>query len=153
EQVIEELRPKLDAIADMRTYLSNPPLVNIGGRMARSLYQFTMQGPDVQELYRSAADFEKRMRTIPGLVDVSSDLLISTPQVDVDIDRERASALGITADEIESALYNAYGARQVSTIYTSTNDYAVILELAPKYQRDPRSLDLLYLRTNSGGLA
>jgi HAE1 family hydrophobic/amphiphilic exporter-1 len=153
EQVIEELRPKLDAIAGMRTYLSNPPLVSIGGRMARSLYQYTMQGPDVQELYRSAADFEKRMRTIPGLVDVSSDLLISTPQVDVDINRERASALGITADDIEGALYNAYGARQVSTIYTSTNDYAVILELAPKYQRDPRALDLLYLRTNSGGLA
>ena len=98
EQVIEQLRPKLNAIPGIRTYLQNPPLVRIGGQVSRSLYQYTLQAPDIDELYRAAADFEKRMRDVPGLTDVNSDLQISSPQVIVDIDRDRASALGVTAD-------------------------------------------------------
>jgi HAE1 family hydrophobic/amphiphilic exporter-1 len=152
EQVIEDLRPKLNAIPGIRTYLQNPPLVRIGGQVSRSLYQYTLQGPDVEELYRSAADFTSRMREIPGLADVNSDLQISSPMVNVDIDRERASALGVTADQVENALYDAYGSHQVSSIYTAVDTYWVILELLPKYQLDPNGLGLLYVSSSAGRL-
>jgi HAE1 family hydrophobic/amphiphilic exporter-1 len=150
EQIIEALRPRLDAIPGMRTYLQNPPLVRVGGQVSRSLYQYTLQAPDTDLLYRSAANFEQRLRQVPGLSDVNSDLQISSPQVIVDIDRDRASALGLTADCIEKALYNSYGSKQVSSIYTATDDYQVILELLPKYQLDPNVLRMLYV-TNSAG--
>src|SRR3989449_6649908 len=92
------------------------------------------------------------MRTLPGFTDVNTDLQIASPQVTVDIDRDKASALGVTAEQIENALYDAYGSRQVSTIYTPTNQYWVIMELDPKYQRDPTELSLLYVRSQSGKL-
>jgi HAE1 family hydrophobic/amphiphilic exporter-1 len=152
EQIIEELRPKLDAIPGMRTYLSNPPLVRIGGFQSRGLYQFTLQSPDLDALYKSAADFEKQMRTVPGLSDVNSDLQISSPTLSVDIDRDRASTLGVTEEQIENALYDAYGTRQVSTIYTPVDSYWVIIEMKPEFQRDPKALGLLYIRSSSGNL-
>ncbi len=152
EQVIEELRPKLNAIPGIRTFLQNPPLVRIGGMMSRSLYQFTLQGPEIAELYRVGTDFEKRMRALPVLVDVTSDLQLNNPQVTVKIDREMASRLNVTADVIESALYNAYGSRQVSTIYTAADAYYVILELLPEYQQDPNALGLLYVKSSTGRL-
>ena len=151
EQVIEKLRPQLNALPSIRTYLSNPPLVRIGGMMSRSLYQFTLQGPDIAGLYKAGADFEKRMRTIPGLVDVSSDLQLNSPQVTVNIDRDVASSLNITADVIEDALYDAYGSHEVSTIYAATDDYYVILEVLPQYQRDPNALGLLYVKSLLSG--
>jgi len=152
EQLIEELRPKLNAIPGIRTYLQNPPMIRIGGYQSRSLYQYTLQGQNLDELYRASADFERRMRTIPGLFDVNTDLQIASPEVMVDIDRDRASALGVTADQIENALYDAYGAKQVSDIYTPTNDYWVMMELLPRYQMDPNALSLVYIRSASGKL-
>ena len=152
EQIIEELRPKLDAVAGMRTYLTNPPLVRIGGNQSRSLYQFTLQSPDLDALYRGTAEFEKRMRAMPGLSDVNSDLQIASPLLNVDIDRDRASSLGVTESQIENALYDAYGQRQVSTIYTSVDSYYVILEVKPEFQRDPKALGQLYIRSSSGPL-
>src|SRR5437667_10887231 len=92
------------------------------------------------------------MRTLPGFTDVNTDLQVASPQVTVGIDRDRASALGVTAEQIENALYDAYGSRQVSTIYTPTNQYWVLMELDPKYQRDPTELSLLYVRSRSGKL-
>ncbi|HZT30707.1 MAG TPA: multidrug efflux RND transporter permease subunit [Bryobacteraceae bacterium] len=152
EQVIEELRPKLAAIPGINVYLQNPPLIRIGGQMTKSLYQFTLQGPDTQELYRSASRLERQVRTLPGLQDVTTDMLISSPQVNVQIDRDTASSYGVTPAQIENALYNAYGQRQVSTIYTPINEYWVILEVEPRYQRDPNGLSLLYVRSSAGRL-
>ena len=152
EQIIERLRPKLNAIPGIRTYLQNPPLIRIGGFVSRSLYQYTLQGTNIAELYRSADAFEKRVQTVPGLTDVNSDLQISSPQITVDIDRDRASALGVTAEQVEDALYDAYGAREISNIYMPTNTYYVIMELLPEYQRDPNRLPLLYIRSNTGKL-
>jgi HAE1 family hydrophobic/amphiphilic exporter-1 len=152
EQIIERLRPKLNALPGIRTYLQNPPLVRIGGFVSRSLYQYTLQGTDLGELYRSADAFEKRVQTVPGLTDVNSDLQISSPQITVDINRDRASALGVTAEQVEDALYDAYGAREISNIYMPTNTYYVIMELLPTYQRDPNRLPLLYIRSNQGKL-
>jgi HAE1 family hydrophobic/amphiphilic exporter-1 len=120
--------------------------------MTRSLYQYTLQGADSGELYRAAANFETRMRQLPGLADVSTDMLMNSLQLTVDIDRERAAALGLNATRIEDVLYNAYGSRQVSNIYTENDTYSVILELLPKFQLDPVHLPLLYARSNQGKL-
>jgi HAE1 family hydrophobic/amphiphilic exporter-1 len=152
EQIIEELRPKLNAIPGAQQILTNPPLVRIGGYSSRGLYQFTMQGIDLKELYRSAADFEKRMKEIPGLVDVSSDLQVASPSLTLDIDRDRASALGVSPAQVEDALYSAFGARQVSTIYTPTNDYQVIMEYLPEWQSDARALLPIHIRSSTGKL-
>jgi HAE1 family hydrophobic/amphiphilic exporter-1 len=117
EQVIEGLRPKLDTVPGIRTYLQNPPLVRIGGQNTRSLYQFTLQAGDLDVLYAAAGSFEKRLRALPVLADVNSDLQITSPMLGIDIHRERASALGVNADQIENTLNDAYGSRQISTIY------------------------------------
>ncbi len=152
EQIIEEMRPKLNAIPGIRTYLQNPPLIRVGGQQTRTVYQYTLQAPDLDELYRAAGVFEKRMKELPGLFDVNSDLQIASPTVKVDIDRDRASTMGVTADKIENALYDAFGQRQVSDIYTPTNDYQVLLELAPRFQLDPAALHMLYVRSDVGKL-
>ena len=152
EQVIEQLRPKLNAIPGARQYLTNPPLVRIGAQNSRSLYQFTLQAADLNMLYHAAADFEKHMRQIPGLTDVSSDMQVASPELTLDIDRDRASALGVNAGQVEDALYSAFGARQVSTIFKPNNDYQVILELLPQYQRNPDSVNLLYIHATGGKL-
>jgi len=152
EQVIDEMRPKLNSVPGAQNFLTNPPLVRIGGQNSRSLYQFTLQAQDLPTLYRSASDFEKKMHELPGLEDVSSDLQVASPQLTLDIDRDRASALGITAGQVENALYSSFGARQISTIYTPTNDYQVIMELLPKYQGDPNAIHMIYLRSNTGKL-
>ncbi len=152
EQIIESLRPQLNALPSIRTYLQNPPLVRIGGMFTRNLYQYTLQGPDIDELYRVGAEFEKTMKTIPALIDVTSDLQLNNPQVTVNINRDVASFLNVTADAIEDTLYDAYGARQVSTIYTSTDAYYVILEVLPQFQRDPNGLGLLYVKSSTGKL-
>ncbi len=152
DEVIEGLRPKLEKIPGIRVYLQNPPPIRIGGQLTKSLYQFTLQGSDTTELYRYAPLIESKFRALPGLQDVTSDLQIASPQVFVEIDRDKASALGVNATQIENALYDAYGSRQVSTIYTATNEYWVILELEPQYQRDPFALSLLYIRSATGQL-
>ena len=117
--------------------------------MSSSVYQYTLYGSDLTELYRVAPDFQEKVRALPGVIDVTSDLLITSPQLMVDIDRDKATTLGITAQQIEDTLYSAFGARQVSTLYTPTNQYYVILELEDRYQRDPQALSQLYLHSSS----
>jgi HAE1 family hydrophobic/amphiphilic exporter-1 len=150
ERVIQELTPKLAAIPGIRTYLQIPPAIRVGGRPTKTQYQFTLQGADIETLYASAARLESRLRELPELEDVTSDLQIKNPEVDIHIDRDRAAALGVTVQQIEEALYNAYGSRQISTIYTPNNQYWVIIELLPQYQRDPAALSLLYISSSNG---
>jgi HAE1 family hydrophobic/amphiphilic exporter-1 len=152
QQIIDELRPKLAAIPGINVYLMEPPLINIGGHLTKSQYQFTLQDSDMKQLYHWAPIVESKLRSVPGLADVTSDLQIKSPQVIVSIDRDRASALGVSAEQIENSLADAYGGRQVSTIYTPTNEYWVIMELEPQYQRAPAALSLLYVRSSSGRL-
>ena len=150
--VIRELQPKLDVIPGIKVYLQNPPPINVGGRSSKSLYQFTLQSSDVTELYQGATELTQRLQSQPLLQDVTSDLQIKNPQVSVQIDRDRAATLGVTAQQIETALYDAYGSGQVSTIYTPNNEYWVIMELLPQYQKDLSALNMLYVRSASGSL-
>ncbi|PWU09798.1 MAG: acriflavine resistance protein B [Terriglobia bacterium] len=150
EQVIARLRPKLDAVPGVKVYLSNRPLITIGGIQSRSNFQYTLQAPDIGLLYRVAPQFEQQLRSLPDLSDVSSDLLNNNPTITLDIDRDRASAMGVTADDIESTLYSAYGTRQASTIFTPVDDYQVIMEVMPRYQLDPEALGSLYVRSGAG---
>ena len=152
DQVVRELNAQLNSVTGIRTYLSLPQSIRIGGRPTKTLYQFTLQSADIDALYENAAKLESVLRGIPTLQDVTTDLQIKNPQVSVQIDRDRATSLGVTVQQIEQGLYDAYGSRQVSTIYTPNNQYWVILELLPEYQRDPSALGLLYLRSQSGRL-
>jgi len=152
DEIVKELQPKLSGIPGMTIFMQVPPAIQIGGRQSKSQYQFTMQSPDIQALDSAAQKMEARMRGIPELQDVTSDLQIANPQVNVQIDRDRAATLGVTAQQIESALYNAYGSRQVSTIYTPNNQYFVIMELKPAFQRDVNALGMLYIRSQQGTL-
>ncbi|OGL12893.1 MAG: acriflavine resistance protein B [Candidatus Rokubacteria bacterium RIFCSPLOWO2_02_FULL_73_56] len=152
DQVIEELRPKLQTVPGIRVYPQNLPLIRIGGQLTKALYQLTLQDTDLQELYHWAPILHERIRGLPGVQDVNTDLQITSPQIIVDIDRDRASALGVTAEQIERALGDAYGSRQVSTIYTPSNQYWVMMELLPRFQRDPTELGRLYVRASTGRL-
>jgi HAE1 family hydrophobic/amphiphilic exporter-1 len=152
DQVIEELRPKLAQIPGIRSFFLNPPPINVGGRLTKSQYQFTLQSPNTKELFAMAPVLEAKLRQLPILQDVTSDLQISNPQVTIDINRDKASALGLTAQQVEDALYTAYGSRQISTIFAPNNQYDVIMELAPQYQLDPAALSMLYIHSAGGQL-
>jgi HAE1 family hydrophobic/amphiphilic exporter-1 len=152
EQIIADLRPKLSRIAGLNVYLQNPPTISLGGQITKSQYQLSMQSPDKQQLYDSATELQSRIAALPGLEDVTSDLAITSPQVDVNLNRDKAAALQTDASAVESAFYDAYGQHWVSTIYGSVNEYKVLLELQPRYQADPRALSLLYFKSNAGTL-
>ena len=144
--IIAKLRPQLARIPGIEVYMQNPPTVRIGGQVSKSLYQYSMQSPDREELYATARRLKSALSVVPGLEDLTSDLEISSPQVNVEIDRDKAAALGVTANQIENAFYDAYGPRWVSTIYAPVNEYKVLLELAPQFQADPAALSLLYFK-------
>jgi HAE1 family hydrophobic/amphiphilic exporter-1 len=150
DEVARSLSQKLSAVPGMRAFISNPPVLNIGGRSSKSEYQYTLTSSDIEALYQGAGDLERRLQDVRGLADVNSDLQIKNPQVQVEIARDRAAALGIDVNQIESALYNAYGARQVSTIYTPNDQYWVVMELLPQYQRELSAMSLLHLTGRQG---
>src|SRR6476646_5959001 len=152
DEMIRELRPKLAKIPGIVVYMQNPPPIQIGGRVSKSLYQFTMQSSDITTLYPAADALVAQARKSPLLQDVTTDLQLGNPQASVEIDRERAAQLGVSAGQIETALYDAYGSRQVSTIYTPNDEYWVVMELLPQYQLDLSAMSLLYIRSNSGAL-
>ena len=150
--IIADLRPSLATFPGMRVYVQNPPTIRIGGQVTKSLYQFSMQSPDKAELYKGAAQLQREIEKLPEVEDVTSDLAILAPQVNVTIDRDKAAALQVNADAIENAFYDAYGPRWVSTIYAAINEYKVLLELKPQYQADPHALSLLYFKSSNGPL-
>ena len=150
--VIHELQPKLNTVPGMRTFLQNPPAIRIGGLSTKSLYQFTLSSPDTDQLYKYSQMMEAKMKAMPALADVTSDLQIKNPQANVVVDRDKASALGVTPQQVEDALYSAYGQRLVSPIYTSNNEYWVVLQLQDQFQSDPNVLSDLYIRSASGQL-
>jgi HAE1 family hydrophobic/amphiphilic exporter-1 len=155
-ELVQELRPKLAAIPGINAFPQILPTIRIGGQLTKSQYQFTLQSPEAQQMYEYAPKLETALKTdsaAKNLVqDVTSDLLITNPQVNVDIDRDKASALGLTANQIEDALFTAYGPRQISTIYAPSNTYRVVTQLEDQYQLDPSALSLIYVRSKGGQL-
>lgn len=152
DQIIEELRPKLEQVQGLRIYLQNPPVVSIGGQLTKSLYQVTLQSPNLLSLYKHTNELQEKMSQLSELQDVTTDLQVNSPQVNVEVNRDKASMLGITAQQVDAALGDAYGTKQISTIYTPTNEYWVIIEVQPKYYRSPNLLSLLYVRSSNGKL-
>jgi HAE1 family hydrophobic/amphiphilic exporter-1 len=152
DQVIQELRPKFDRIPGIKVYMQNPPPLRIGGYLTKAQYQYTLQSLDLSELYEWADRLTRRLQQTPGFQDATSDLQVRSPNVTIDIQRDRAAALGVTPEQIEIALGSAFGTRQVSTIYTSSDEYEVILEVDPRFQQSPTTLPRLYVRSSSGQL-
>ncbi len=147
-QIIQELRGKFAQIPGMNVYLRNPPLVPIGGMQSKALYQYSLQDTDVQELFHWAPILTDRLAYEPGFQDVTTDLQIAAPQVNVEIDRDKAAALGVTPQQIENGLYDAYGERQASTIYADVAEYWVVFEVLPQFQLDPEALARLYISSS-----
>ena len=150
DDVIARLRPALATIPGIRVFLQNPPPIRIGGQLTKSQYQLALQGLDTDALYRGADALLERLRKLPELRDVTSDLQLKNPTLHVEIERDRAAALGVSAGQIEDALYSAYASRQVSTIYAPDDQYDVIVELEPEWRENPQSLGLLRIRSSHG---
>jgi hydrophobic/amphiphilic exporter-1 (mainly G- bacteria), HAE1 family len=149
--VIQRLRRTANVVPGMRVTFQNVQNINITGRISKAEWQYTLQSSDTEALYRIAPEMRDRIEKVPGLADVSTDLYIKNPQMAIEIDREKAAVYGITIDQIRQELFNAFGARQVATIYTATNDYQVILESQPQFQADPSQLQNIFVKTNVSG--
>ncbi len=151
-EVLEKLRPKLAGLPGIRAFITLPPAIRMGGRGSKSGYEFTIQGPDTKELYRQAQRLEPEVAKLPSVQDVTSDLQLKTPRINIQIDRDKAAALQLNAQQIESALYSGYGPSWVSTIYAPTNQFKVLLELEPKFQTHSDMVSMLYLKSGDGRL-
>ena len=148
DQIIQRLRPKLAAVPGIKVYMQNPPVIRIGGQLTAAQYQYTLQDTDLDELYQWTATLTDKIRQLPGFIDVTNNLNNLSPVVGVDIDRDKLSSLGLSFGQVEDALQSAFSSRQVSTIYGSTAQYQVILEVAPEFQADPQALSRIYVRGN-----
>jgi HAE1 family hydrophobic/amphiphilic exporter-1 len=152
-EIIQDLRKQFAQIPGLNVYLQNPPLIRVGGTLTKALYQFSLQDTDTQELFQWTPLLMQKIAEHKNIFqDVTSDLQIASPQVIVDIDRDKASALGVTAQQIEDGLYDAFGSRQASTIYGDLAEYWVVFEVLPEFQRDPDALARLYITSSSGKL-
>ncbi len=151
-QVIEKLRPRFAGFIGARVFLTAPPAIRIGGRMSKSQYEFTMQGPDVEELYREAPKLQRAFSQVEGVMDVSSDLQIKNPRLNIRLDRDKVAALNLNMRDVSNAMYDAFGPRWSSTIYAPTAQYKVLLELLPQYQAHPDLLSKLYFKSRDGVL-
>jgi hydrophobic/amphiphilic exporter-1 (mainly G- bacteria), HAE1 family len=151
-QVIQELRRQVAAVTGINVFFQPVQNLNIGVKSTRSLYQYTLQSGNLDDLYRLAPLVEAQMHRLSALQDVGSDLQIKNPQAVVNVDRQKAAALGLSAEQIRTALYNSFGSRQVATIFTASNDYAVILELIPSFQENTDALSKVFVRSSNGQL-
>ncbi len=152
EQIIAEMRPKLAQVQGVQVFLQSPPTINVGGHLTNAQYQYTLQSPNTSDLYAQAPKLEAALRQSPMLQDVTSDLQVADPQLRVQVDRNKAYALGLTAQQVSDALYSAFGQRQVSTIYAPNNEYYVILDLAPQYRNNTNALSMIYVKASDGKL-
>ncbi len=150
EQIIQELTPKLRSLSGIQAFIRAPSAIPIGGQQTNSTYQFTLQSLNLQDLRQYMPPLLDKIKTLPGLRSVDSDLQLSTPQIQVQVDHNKAASLGITAAKVEQTLSAAYGSGQVSTIYTPNNQFTVVMELKPEYQRDPNALSMLYVKSSTG---
>lgn len=151
DQFIQQMRPKLATVPGIRVFMQNLPPIRLGAQLTKSQYQYTLTGLDTGELYDSVPKLIDRMRDLPGMQDITSDIQLRNPQINVDIDRDKCAALGISAEQIEIALGSAYGSKQISTIYGSNNQYQVILQVLPGYQRDVGAVPQLHVRSATTG--
>jgi HAE1 family hydrophobic/amphiphilic exporter-1 len=151
-QIAERLRPRVSRIPGVRVFLTVPAAIRIGGRMSKSSYDFTVQGPDTTELYREAQKLEQEIAKIPIIQDVTTDLQIKTPRINVELDRDKAAALQLNMLQVQNALYDAFGPQWSSTIYGGTNQYRVLLEILPQFQEHADYLSLLHFKTPAGRL-
>jgi HAE1 family hydrophobic/amphiphilic exporter-1 len=151
--VIQRLRREANVVPGIAIYFRSVQNINIVGRFSKSEFQYTLQSSDTDALYRIAPELRDKIAKMPGLRDVTSDLYIKNPQMRVEIDREQAAVYGISIDQIRQELFDAFGSRQVATIYTPANDYPVILESDPRFQADPSGLSKIYLKTSLSGQA
>ncbi len=152
DRIMQSLRPALAHVPGIKAFMQNLPTIRIGGMLTKTQYQYTLQATETRDLYQWAPRLEAALKAVPGFEDVTSDLQINNAQLMLRIDRDRAAALQVTPEQIEDALHSAYGSRQVSTIYTQTNQYWVILELLPEFQADGQVLQYLHVRSGTGSL-
>ncbi|MEW6368935.1 MAG: efflux RND transporter permease subunit [Acidobacteriota bacterium] len=152
DEIIDRLRPKLAEVPGLTMSLVNPPIVTIGSRLASAQWQYTLQSTDIDALYKYSALMEEKIRGVQSLTDVRSDLQLRKPMIEIEVDRDKASALGLTLKDVQEAFYSGYGQRQISTIYTSSNYYYVILEMLPEYREHPPALSMLYVQSPRGDL-
>jgi HAE1 family hydrophobic/amphiphilic exporter-1 len=148
--ILGRLRQKANVIPGIEIFFQPIQNINLGGKLSKSQYQYTLQSNDTDGLYKIAPEMREKMAKLAELRDVTTDLYIKNPQVTVEVDREKAAVYGVTVDQVRQQLYNAFGSRQVATIYTPANDYQVILETLPEYQQSPNDLNSIYLKTSSG---
>jgi HAE1 family hydrophobic/amphiphilic exporter-1 len=151
DQIIQELRPKLGRVMGVNAFMQNPPAIRVGGMQSKSMYQYTLQDTNQDELQRNATKLLKALQHVPGFADVTSDMDFSSPSVDVDIDRDQAASHGVSISSIETALGASFGGQQISTIYASDAEYWVMLELLPQYQNDINDIGQLYISSSMGG--
>ena len=149
-KVIPRLRQKAGAVTGMATFFQIIQNINVGGKLAKSQYQYTLQSSDTDALYKIAPELRDKIAQLPGLQDVTTDLYVKNPQLRVDVDREKAAVYGVTVDQVRQELYNAFGSRQVATIYTANNDYQIILETEPEFRSDPSQLANIFVKTSAG---
>ncbi|HEX3742545.1 MAG TPA: efflux RND transporter permease subunit [Bryobacteraceae bacterium] len=150
--IVNRMRPKVSGLPGLKVYLTVPQAIRVGGRQSKSAYDFTLFGPDTQQLYSEAQKLERVVNRLPGLSEVTSDLQIKNPQVHIVLDRDRAAALNVNWSNVAGVLYDAFGPQLASTIYSPTNQYQVLLEMLPQYQRYTDGLKMLYLKSNTGQL-
>ncbi len=148
--VIGRLRREANVVPGIRIFFQPIQNIRLGGRLSKSQYEYTLQSNDTDALYRAAPEMRDKIAKLPGLLDVTTDLYIKNPQITIDVDREKAAVYGVSVDQVRQELYNAFGTRQVATIYTPANDYAVILESMPQYRAAPNDLNRLYLKSSNG---
>jgi len=150
--IVNRLRPKLSGFPGLKVYLTVPQAIRVGGRMSKSSFDFTLYGPDTQQLYTEAQKLEGKLARLPELAEVTTDLQIKNPRVNVVLDRDRAAALNLNWNSIASTLYDAFGPQLTTTIYSPTNQYQVLLEMLPSYQRFTDGLKMIYLKSDTGQL-